>query len=76
MATERVAAKGARQHTVYKLASGARVPGVTTVLSVLNKPALVPWANKLGLEGIDVRKYVDALALYKINVLHLQQSYL
>jgi hypothetical protein len=63
MTTEAVAAKKARVHTVYKLKSGARVPGVTTVLGVLNKPALVSWANRLGLEGIDVGKYVDALAL-------------
>jgi hypothetical protein len=26
------------------------------------KPALVPWANKLGLAGIEVGKFVDALA--------------
>ncbi len=43
----------------YRLQDGTMVPGVTTILSVLAKPALVPWANKLGLQGIDVRKYVD-----------------
>ena len=42
--------------------AGKRVPGVTTILGVLNKPALVKWANKLGLQGIDSTKYVDALA--------------
>jgi hypothetical protein len=31
-------------------------------LNVLNKPALVPWANRLGLDGIDVAKHVDELA--------------
>jgi len=41
-----------KAHTQYKLADGTRVPGVTTILNVLNKPALVPWANNLGLEGI------------------------
>lgn len=51
-----------RQHTVYKLASGTRVPGVTTILGVLNKPALIPWANRLGLQGIDSTKYVDEKA--------------
>lgn len=39
-----------------------QVPGVTTVLNVLAKPALIPWANKLGLEGIAVGAYVDSLA--------------
>lgn len=49
-------------HTVYKLTDGTRVPGVTTVIGVLNKPALVPWANKMGLQGIDTNRYVDELA--------------
>jgi hypothetical protein len=51
----------ARTHTIYKTSRG-RVPGVTTVGGVLNKPALVPWANRIGLQGIEVGKYVDALA--------------
>ncbi len=38
---------------------GQIVPGVTTIVGILNKPALVPWANKMGLKGIDTRKYVD-----------------
>lgn len=49
-------------HTIYKTRDGQRVPGVTTILGVLNKPALVPWANRLGLQGIDTRNYVDKLA--------------
>jgi len=53
------APKNSKQHTVYKLKDGTRVPGVTTILGVLNKPALVPWANNLGLQGIKVREYVD-----------------
>lgn len=54
--------KVSKAHTIYKLADGKRVPGVTTILGVLNKPALVSWANKLGLEGIDSTKYVDESA--------------
>ena len=54
--------KKAKQHTVYKLANGKRVPGTTTITGVLNKPALVPWANKLGLQGIKVSEYVNDLA--------------
>ena len=41
-----------RAHQRYKIEDGTIVPGVTTVVGILNKPALVPWANKLGLEGI------------------------
>jgi len=48
-----------RQHTVYKTKDGTRVSGVTTVLGVLAKPALIAWANRMGLQGIDTTKYVD-----------------
>jgi hypothetical protein len=51
-----------KAHIRYRLADGSLVPGVTTVLNVLAKPALVPWANRLGLDGIDVAKHVDELA--------------
>lgn len=49
-------------HQKYHTKDGILVPGVTTVLNVLAKPALVPWANKLGLQGVEVGKYVDSLA--------------
>lgn len=49
----------AKAHIRYKNADGYIVPGITTVLGLMNKPALVPWANKLGLQNIDVAKYVD-----------------
>ena len=52
----------ARAHIRYKLADGTVVPGVTTIVGLLNKPALVPWANKMGLQGIDTSKYVDEMA--------------
>lgn len=54
--------KASKAHTIYKLLDGTRIPGTTTILGVMNKPALVSWANKLGLEGIDSSKYVDATA--------------
>lgn len=54
--------KRVKQHTVYKAEDKKRVAGVTTILSILNKPALVPWANRMGLQGIDIKKYVDVLA--------------
>jgi hypothetical protein len=52
----------AKPHTIYKNAAGDKVPGVTTILNIINKPALVPWANRLGLEGIKTTEYVDHLA--------------
>jgi len=54
--------KRTRAHIRYKLENGRIVPGVTIVTDILNKPALIPWANKLGLQGIDSNKYVDEKA--------------
>ncbi len=48
-----------KAHIRYINKDGGRVPGVTTFIGVLNKPALVPWANNLGLEGINVKDYVN-----------------
>jgi hypothetical protein len=48
----------AKAHVRYKH-NGVAVPGVTTVIGLRAKPALIPWANKLGLQGIDSSKYVD-----------------
>jgi len=48
-----------KAHQRYKLADGTQVPGVTTITGQLNKPALIIWANKLGLQGIDSSKFRD-----------------
>lgn len=49
-------------HQIYKNKDGKRLVGVTTVCGVLNKPALLQWANKIGLQGIEMTSYVDNLA--------------
>ncbi len=51
-----------RAHTIYKTSAGIRVPGTTTITGLLNKPFLITWANRLGLEGIDSTKYRDEAA--------------
>ena len=51
-----------KAHVIYKTSDGKRVPGATTITGLLNKPYLVPWANRLGLEGIDSNKYTDEAA--------------
>ena len=61
-ASEKTAAKKAKRHTVYKLSDGTRVPGTTTITGVMDKPALVRWANNMGLQGIDTSKYTDEMA--------------
>lgn len=51
-----------KPHVVYKLMDGiTRVPSVTTITGSLgwNKQILINWANRLGLEGTDVKEYVD-----------------
>jgi len=62
MTTKTDAPKKSKAHTIYKTQDGIRVPGVTTILGILNKPALVKWANNLGLQGIDSTKYRDEMA--------------
>lgn len=51
-----------RAHQRYKLADGTPVPGVTTVLGILAKPALLHWAWECGMAGEDYRKTRDAAA--------------
>lgn len=46
-------------HTRYYLKNGDLVVGVTTALGILNKPGLVVWANRLGLQGVDSTKVRD-----------------
>lgn len=49
-------------HTVYRLTSGDRVPSVTTVLGILNKPALLEWAWQCGCKGLDYKAIRDQAA--------------
>ena len=50
-----------KAHIIYKNSSGTRVPGVTTITGELgwDKRVLINWANRIGLEGIEAKKYVD-----------------
>jgi len=59
---EKQVAKNSKVHTVYKTKDGTRVPGVTTVLGVINKPELMYWAWDLGFKKIDYKKYVNETA--------------
>ncbi len=51
-----------KPHQRYHLANGDRIPGVTTILDIINKPALVPWGNKLGFQGINSTERLNYLA--------------
>ena len=49
-------------HTQYYLSDGAKVPSVTTIIGVLNKPALLHWAWQMGIDGKDYRTVRDEAA--------------
>ena len=53
----------ARQHQQYFNAKGVRLPGVTTLVGLIDKPFLAPAANRLGLQGIDSVKHWAELAI-------------
>lgn len=63
MNLEKKSAEKSKQHTVYKDKTGKRIIGVTTITGILSKPALISWSNKLGLQGVEISKYVDDLAV-------------
>ena len=73
---ERVFRKKGKAHQKYVSESGEVFPGVTTVLGIINKPQLIPWANKLGLQGIDSTRYVDATATVGTLAHEMVQEYL
>lgn len=52
-------AEKTKAHIRYKNKAGKVVPGATTIIGLLNKPQLIIWANRLGLQGIDSTKYRD-----------------
>ncbi len=49
-------------HIRYKTKEGIVVPGVSTITNLLSKPALIIWANRLGLQGVDSTKFRDEKA--------------
>jgi hypothetical protein len=60
----------------YKTSWGARVPGVTTICGLLEKPFLKVWANNIGLQGIKMREYVDDKAQIGTLAHQMVQDYL
>lgn len=51
--------KFVKAHIRYYNEAKKRLPGVTTIIGILNKPLLVNWANRIGLQGINVKDYVS-----------------
>ena len=46
-------------HTVYMNEFGVEVPSVTTILKILNKPALLHWANYLGFKRLNIKDVLE-----------------
>ena len=65
-----------KSHTRYRLKDNSIRPGVTTITGILNKPALVKWANNLGLQGVDSSKYVDDKAAIGSCAHYIIEQYL
>lgn len=57
------------------LKDGTKVPGSTTICNLLDKPYLVKWANKLGLDGVDSTEYVARTAKKGDNIHQLLEDY-
>lgn len=49
-------------HTLYYNKDGIEVPSATTILKILNKPALINWANYLGFKRLHVDEIVNESA--------------
>lgn len=54
--TKTVRLERERAHQRYIQKDGTEVPGVTTILGVMAKPALIKWAWEQGRKGLDYRK--------------------
>lgn len=61
-------------HTVYKNAAGKRLPGVTTILGVLAKDALIEWAARVEREAI-TNKIMSSLLNHQAITLNPSDPY-
>jgi len=76
MAITKETTSSTKAHIRYKNEQGQVVPGVTTIISLLNKPALVHWAWDLGMHGEDYRKVTDKAANIGTIAHYLVECYL
>lgn len=47
---------------IYTNSKGKKVPSVTTIIGVMNKPGLAKWANMLGLNNVGYEDFLDERA--------------
>lgn len=53
---------GDNPHAIYINKDGANVPSATTILKLLDKSALLPWANWMGLKGKRYDKHMEMVS--------------
>ena len=51
-----------KAHPRYRDSKNIILPGVSTIIGILAKPALIHWSWNLGMQGIDYRKFRDEKA--------------
>lgn len=61
---------------VYINGKGRQVPGVTTVLGMLNKPSLLGWANWLGTKQVNVDAFLEQRAEIGTDFHFLVENYM
>lgn len=62
-------------HEEYYNSKGIEVPSVTTILKLLNKPAIPRWANSLGFKHLSYDKTLEESAHYGTNVHNALDAY-
>lgn len=63
-------------HTAYFNSSGEEVPSATTILKILNKPALCGWANYLGFKRLRYKDVLDNAAAFGTQIHEMISAYL
>ena len=51
-------------HRDYYNKNKKKLPSVTTIIGLLNKPQLVPWANMMGFKKINTTRYINLATKY------------
>ena len=67
--------KYSKNHTCYYNSKKQEVPSATTILKILNKPALVHWANYLGFKGQRVTDVLDETSKFGTLMHSIVEAY-
>lgn len=62
-------------HSVYYNEKGEKVPSVTTILKIINKPQLLYWAHSLGAKGMSMQSVLNNSAYFGTMVHNYLEVY-